>query len=167
MKTYTLFLILALSVFIVSCSTPKVFTDYDKEVNFKTYTSYNFYPLQTNLSLEEEDAIMGFVEANLQKKGLESQVIPKFSIDIVVEIIDVENPIVTETGYAMFNNNVPYLIMTIDFVDALTSELFWEAHVEKRVKRKLTETERLALCQEFIELALANYPPQQSNANKE
>lgn len=159
MKFHLLFSFIVLTILITSCSAPKLYTDYDKEVSFDKYASYNFFPPQTNLSLVEEDTIMGLVEANLQKKGLKSQVISKFSIDIVVEFFDVENPIVTETGYAMFNNSIPYMTITLSFVDALTSELFWEAHVEQRVPRNLTQEERVVLYQEFINLALENYPP--------
>lgn len=163
-KTFVLLTILSL---VISCATPIAYVDYDKEANFDKYTSYNFYAPETDLSLVEEDTIMGFIETNLKAKGLKSQVISKFSIDFYVEFFNVENPIVVDTGYAMFNNDIPYMAITINFSDALTSELFWQAVVERKVPRYMSQEYRVDLYQEFINAALENYPPKPENAEDE
>lgn len=147
-----------------SCVTPQVYVDYDEEANLDKYTSYNFYAPETVLSVVEEDTVMGFIEKNLQAKGLETQVISKFSIDFYVEFFNVENPIVSESGYAMFNNDFPYMALTINFSDALTSELFWQAVVESKVSRYMTEEEKISKLQEFVNLALEKYPPKPEDA---
>lgn len=167
MKSFFLSIILLGVLLASSCAVPKLYTDYDEEVKFDKYKTYNFFPPQTNLPIAEEDTIMGLIETKLQKKGLTSQVIPKFSIDLVVDFFNVENPIVTESGYAMFNNDIPYMSITVSFVDALTSELFWEAHVEQKVPRNLNASERILLYQEFIDLALDAYPPKPEDASEE
>lgn len=164
-----LFFVVITSI-LFSCATPVAYVDYDEEVNFDKYVSYNFYAPETVLSEVEEDTIMGFIEENLQAKGLESKLISKFSIDFFVEFFDVENPVVTDTGYAMFNNNTPYMTLTISFADALTSELFWQAVVERKISRNTTEEKRIELYKEFIKMALDRYPPSPDdspNAKKE
>ena len=142
-----------------SCATPVAYVDYDKEASYDKYVSYNFYAPETGLSEVEEDTIMGLIEENLLAKGLESQVISKFSIDFFVEFFNVENSLVTETGYAMFNNDTPYMAVTISFADALTSELFWQSVTECKIPRYTTEAQRVELYQEFITIALEKYPP--------
>jgi hypothetical protein len=147
-----------------SCATPVAYVDYDEEAKYDKYVSYNFYAPETGLSVTEEDTIMGLIEENLQAKGLESQVISKFSIDFFVEFFNVENSLVTETGYAMFNNDTPYMAVTISFADALTSELFWQSVTECKIPRYTSEAQRIELYQEFIKIALDKYPPKPEDA---
>ncbi|GGE37433.1 DUF4136 domain-containing protein [Psychroflexus planctonicus] len=151
--------LLAVASLLFACSAPIAYVDYDEQVNFDEYTSYNFFAPETILNVAEEDTIMGFIENNLQAKGIESKVISKFSVDFYVDFFDVENPIVTSEGYAMFNNDVPYMALTISFADALTSELFWQAVVERRVPRYMSKEERIEYYKELVKTALEKYPP--------
>lgn len=144
---------------IISCATPQAFVDYDEEANFGKYSTYNFYAPETLLDVAEEDTIMGFIEENLQAKGLKSELIAKFSIDFFVEFVEIDSPIVFDTGYVAANPSSTYMTLTISFADALTSELFWQAVVERKVSRYISEEDRIALYKEFIDLALENYPP--------
>ncbi|WP_188405490.1 DUF4136 domain-containing protein [Psychroflexus salis] len=150
-----------------SCFPPSVYIDYNEDVDFKKYPTYNFYAPNTAISEQEENLIMDLIEENLQAKGLESQVISKFSIDFLVEFVQTENSFSFGAQYAGnigasysdLNNSSTYVVMTISFADALTSELFWQAVVEKKINPYISDEELTVLYQDFVELALANYPP--------
>lgn len=151
--------LLVLIVFVGACATPTTYIDYDKDANFDKYVSYNFYAPDTVLDEVEEEAIMDFIEENLQNKGLESKVIAKFSIDFFVEFFEAENPVNFNMGYATSSSTSAYMTITISFADALTSELFWQGVVERKIPRNISEEKRLELYEEFVALALNQYPP--------
>ena len=161
------FSILGIALLCFSCFPPSVYIDYDKEVDFETYPSYNFYAPETQLSEEEEILIMDLIEKNLKAKGLESQVIPKFSIDFLVEFVEMESSFTFGAQYVgnlagtypSYDNSSTYLVMTISFVDALTSELIWQSVVEKKISPYISNQELELQYVKFVDLALENYPP--------
>ena len=49
--------------------------------------------------------------------------------------------------------------LTINFADALTDELFWQAVIEAEYDTKMKPDEKKVFYQKLIKEALANYPP--------
>lgn len=166
MKYYKPLFLLALISLLFSCATPVAYVDFDHKTNFDEYTTYNFYAPETDLSIVEEDTIMGFIEKDLQAKGLESQVISKFSIDFYVEFIKLEDSFISSTGNTSYSYSSPYMVMTISFTDALTSELFWQAVVERKVYEYISKEKRIELYQKFVKEALSKYPPSAEDIQK-
>ncbi len=166
-RNFNKLLIFSLVILCFSCYTPSVYIDYDEKVDFNSYPSYNFYAPVTELSEEEEILIMDLIENNLKAKGLKSQVIPKFSIDFLVEFVQAESNFSFGTQYAGnfagaysgFDTSSTYLVMTISFADALTSELIWQAVVEKKISPYISDQELEIEYKKFVDLALENYPP--------
>jgi hypothetical protein len=58
------------------------------------------------------------------------------------------------------------MVMTISFTDALTSELFWQAVVERKVYEYISKEKRIELYQKFVTEALSKYPPSAEDIQK-
>lgn len=97
MKTYSLFILMLVAVFISSCNTVKVSYDFDRNTDFNAYKTYNFHQKGIE-KLEVNDLdkrrILSAIEANLQAKGFTKSETPELYINILAsskEKINVDN----------------------------------------------------------------------------
>ena len=75
------FIILLLSLSIVSCGSVKVQNDYDKTVNFESYKTYNYYKdMNTGLSELDNKRLFSMLEEGLAQKGITKSDNPDFLI---------------------------------------------------------------------------------------
>src|SRR5690554_8062484 len=101
MKTLKFIPLLLLFVF-TSCSTVRVATDYDKEVNFNQYRSFAFYKPgvdKAQISDLDKKRILRAIEENLQAKGMNKSEQP----DLLVSIFTKEKERID-----VYNNNFGY-----------------------------------------------------------
>ena len=173
MKALKFLPLLLLFVF-ASCSTVRVASDYDKEVNFTQYKSYAFFKPgidKAEISDLDKKRILRAIEANLVAKGFGKSETP----DLLVSIFTKERERVD-----VYNNNFGYGwgwspwyyggysgsnisrstegTLYIDLIDAKTNNLVWQGMgkadlISSDMERK---EERI---KEIVMKILAEYPP--------
>lgn len=83
--------ILAITAFMfVSCSSLKVATDYDKEVNFGAYKTFGFSDKTNELPVNDlvRKRILNAVVSELTSKGLTQSEQPDLVIDVMIRTTD-------------------------------------------------------------------------------
>lgn len=174
MKTLK-FLPLLLVVLFTSCSTVRVATDFDKDVNFNQYNSFAFFKPgidKAEISDLDKKRILRAIDANLSMKGMEKSKTPDLLVSIFTkerERVDVYNnrfgygwgwhPWYYGTYYG--GNTVSRTsegTLYIDLIDAKTNNLVWQGMgkadlVTESIERK---EERI---REIVAKILAEYPP--------
>ena len=174
MKALKFLPLLLLFVF-ASCSTVRVATDFDKEVNFNQYNSFAFYKPgidKAEISDLDKKRILRAIEENLSLKGMSKSETPTLLVSIFTkerERVDVYN---NNFGmgwgwnpwyYGTYNNGSNISRSTegtlyIDLIDAKTNSLVWQGMgsadlVTGDMERK---EERI---REIVMKILAEYPP--------
>lgn len=170
-KFYALILLAA----VLSCSPTKVYMDYDKNADLKAYKTYDYF-ISPNNGLNDLDnkRVLRVLDSVLPQKGLVHKTIPDFNVNFYAEIYTVENQ--NNIGIGLgggnrgfgggvssgipINTSKEMIAFTIEFVDGLNKELFWQTVVEARLKDKDTPVDREAFFREIVIKALDKYPPE-------
>lgn len=179
MKAIKFFPILLLFI-IASCSSVKVYSDYDPNVDFNQYKTYAFHKRgidRANVSELDKKRILHAIDNELSKKGMTKSENPDLLINILTkerERLDV-NQYNAGWGYGWGWGWNPYLwggrtyvtsstegTLYIDLIDAKKKELVWEGEgngylTENRAKKE-------SQINEFVAKILAQFPP--SNSKK-
>lgn len=157
-----------------SCSTVKVGSDYDKEVNFSNYNSFAFYKPgidQVKISDLDKKRILRAIEAELVAKGMTKSETPNLLVSFFTketERVDVYNNMY---GYGWGWNPWYYggyygpTVSTttegslfVDLIDAGTNQLVWQGlGVADLITNDMVKKE--ARINEIVHEILATYPP--------
>lgn len=173
----TTMLVLMFTLVLTSCSSVKVATDYDREINFDQYETFAFFKPgidKADISDLDKKRILRAIENTLQKKGLTKSANPDLLVSIFTE---------TEKNVNIYDNDYAYgygwgwhpwywgadheRISTttegtlyIDLIDAEAKELVWQgmgtAALAEDVERK---QERI---NEIVSEILEKYPPSEN-----
>lgn len=174
MKTLKFLPILLLFIF-TSCTTVRVVTDYDREVNFGEYDSFAFYKPgidKAEISDLDKKRILRAIDAELTAKGMSKSDTP----DILVSIFTKERERIN-----VYNNNFGYGwrwnpwyyggyygssvsqttegSLYIDFIDAKTNNLIWQGIGSARLIVTGDIDKKEARIREIVREILAQYPP--------
>ena len=176
-KLLPVFLLLALA----SCSSVKVYSDYDNKVDFSQYKTYAFHKKgidKIEISELDKKRILYAVDAELSKKGMTKSENPDLLINIFTkerERIDV-NQYNAGWGYGWGYGWNPYLwggrstsvtsstegTLYIDLIDAKKKELVWQGEGVGYLTNNRNEKEKVI--NEFVTKILEQFPP--SNVKK-
>ena len=166
------FFIFSLLITLVSCG-PKVYVDYDMKTDFEEYETYNFYdPSNSGLNELDNERVMDAIENELDSLGKEPKVIPDFSIEFYAELFVENQPHNVGLSFGGIGGTIPanyekeMISLTINFADALTDELFWQAVIEEEFDKEMTPEERNQFFKELVKEALSKYPPDEINTGK-
>ncbi len=157
-----------------SCNAIQVNYDYDKEVDFSNYTTYNYYPdLQTGLSELDTKRLLDAVDAEMEAKGIQLTEEPDFFINI--ESNSFEKPRNNSVGVGLGGGggNVgggvsvgipvgrPNMERRIrfDFVDNEKDMLFWQAVSQSTFKENVSPEVRDEKLRALAAKVFAKYPP--------
>ncbi|MCI2229804.1 DUF4136 domain-containing protein [Polaribacter sp. MSW13] len=158
---------------LMGCSASKVITDYDAKTNFTQFKTYNFYE-DVGAGLNELDVKRGVdaLIAQMNQLGFKQEETPDFYINFKTKL---SQPKVTNTiaiGLGSGGRNGGFGVsggipiggkkideeLTVEFVDAKTNELFWQAILKSTIKEKRTPEERTLYFNEVIRKILQSYP---------
>ncbi|MFD2824412.1 DUF4136 domain-containing protein [Lacinutrix iliipiscaria] len=172
-KLLTLISSLLLILFLVSaCSSVRVASDYDKQVNFDDYKTFAFYKTgidKAEINDLDKRRILRAIESNLLAKGFIKSEQPDLLVSIFTksrEEINVYNNGFGHYGYGWhwspwyWNsfNSVSRSTegeLYIDLIDARKKELIWQGQGTGYLSQNKKE-ERI---QEFVTKILEKYPP--------
>lgn len=174
-----IFLILSV-VFLVSCNTVKVVTDYDTKVNFKEYKTFAFYKPgidKTEISDLDKKRILRALESELMAKGYTKSESPDFLVSFFTKSrrkvnVDQNNNMGYGFGwgwnpwmYNGMNNNVSVSEYTegtlfVDFINMSKKELVWQGigTGALQIKNMQKKEERI---NEFVKEIVSKFPPEE------
>ena len=171
---FTITTLLLLFVVLTSCSSVRVVSDYDKEVNFESYKSFAFYKTgidQAEINDLDKRRILRAIEKELLVKGFVKSSSPDLLVSMFTksrEQINVWNNGFGPYGYGWgwspwYWNNMNTSVSTstegvlyIDLIDANKKELIWQGQGTGYLSQNKKE-ERI---QEFVGKIMEKYPPE-------
>ena len=175
MKTTKILPFLLLLV-LASCSSIRVYSDYDKQVDFSPYKTYAFHKYgidKAELSDLDKKRILRAIDETMSTKGFTKSDNPDLLISFFTkerEEVNV-NQFNAGWGYGWGWGWNPFLwggntmvtrntegSLYIDIIDAKKKELIWQGEGEGVLTKDRDKKE--ALIQEFVSKILEQYPPQ-------
>lgn len=175
MKTIKFIPFLLLLV-LASCSSVRVYSDYDKQVDFTLYKTYAFHKNgidKAEISDLDKKRILRAIDETMSAKGFTKSDNPDLLISFFTkerEEVNV-NQFNAGWGYGWGWGWNPFLwggntmvtrhtegSLYIDIIDAKKKELIWQGEGEGVLTKDRDKKE--ALIQEFVSKILEQYPPQ-------
>ena len=167
------FSIVLIALLFVSCGT-SVGVDYDKEVDFSQYKTYNFFPsIDSGLNDLDDKRIMQATDSLLQERGFIKSETPQLYINFFAkeQITNSRNTIgigvgsgggnvgVGVSGGIPIGGRVIEQVITMDFIDVSNDDLVWQAVAETELKEKAKPVQKRKHFEEVISKILKKYPP--------
>jgi hypothetical protein len=170
-------ILLSFCLTFISCSSVRVFSDYDTAVDFKDYTTYAFFKPgidEVEISDLDKKRILKAIEVELDEKQLTKSETPDLLINLAVKssndvYINQNNGFGYGYGFGFWNgwglpnNNIATVssqtngMLFIDLIDTKTKQLVWQGkgkgYISEYSKKR---DERI---QYFVTEILKNYPP--------
>lgn len=159
---------------LMSCSTSKVITDYDSEINFNNFKTYSFFE-DVGEGLNELDVkrVMSTMDAELKSLGFNDAETPDFYINVIAKFSEAQNRNTIGIGLGSGGNNGGFGIsggipigkkklneeFIVEFVNAKTDQVIWEGILNSTVKEKRKPEEKEVHFKEIIKKILEKYPP--------
>lgn len=174
MKTIKIFFLLVGGLLMTSCSSIKVATDYDKEIDFKTYNSFAFYKPgidAAEISDLDKKRILRAIEKELVAKGMVKKTDPDLLVSIFTESRENVNVYQNNFGYGWGWN--PYFwgpggyntvstnvegTLYIDLIDAKKNELVWQGLGTGILSLDMDKKQEKI--NEIVNKILEKYPPE-------
>ncbi len=165
--------IIAITLLLVSCGAT-VAVDYDQQVDFSKYKTYNFYPsIQSGLSNLDDSRIMQITDSLLQQRGFVKNDNPQLLINFFAQESVSASKSTLGIGIGSGGGNVGVGVsggipiggrvinqqLTVDFIDADVDDLVWQAVAEGEMKERSTPQQKEAYYFAVIEKILKQYPP--------
>lgn len=159
---------------LMSCSSSKVISDYDSEIDFSNFKTYQFYS-DIGKGLNEFDVkrVVSTLNTELHKKGLAQNDTPDFYINVIAKYSEAQNTNTIGIGIGSGNRNGGFGIsggipigskkineeFKIEFVNAKTDTIIWEGVLNSTVKEKRKPEEKEVHFKKIIKEILTKYPP--------
>ena len=179
-----------LILFLGSCTSVRVLSDYDKNANFSTYKSYAFYKTgidKAQISDLDKKRILRAIETEMSTRGFSKSESPDILVSIFTkesEQVDVYNNYWGGGGFGWGWN--PYFYggfgpgwgwggsnvstrtqgsLYIDLIDAKNKELVWQGKGVGTLGNTKNMEKKEARIREFVAEILMQYPPNKVAAN--
>ena len=164
---------IVLIVLLASCSSVKVNYDYDKTVDFSSYSTYNYYSdMQSGLSQLDEKRLLNALDSTLKARGYRLAEEPELFINIISnEYRSAPNNNVgvglggggrnvgggISVGLPLGGPNMQRSIQ-IDLVDAQRDALVWQA-VESGLRENASPSVREDKLRAVVKKVFSKFPP--------
>lgn len=168
--------LLLLAVLVTSCSSVRVASDYDREVNFEQYKSYAFFKPgidKAEISDLDKKRILRAIEAEMQRKGFTKSDDPDLLVSIFTktnENINIYQNNMMGWGYGWgwhpwywgsgYNtvNRTSEGTLYIDLIDAEDKELVWQGMGTAALASDVSKKQKRI--NEIVQEILEKYPPE-------
>lgn len=170
MKYFSLLFII---LFLVSCGA-SVSYDYDSQVNFSNFKSYNYFPnLSSGLSNLDNERVIKATDSILQSRGFVKSSSPQFLINFFVkEYISQSNTSIGfgvggggsngsigVSGGAPVGGDIINQQFTLDFIDEKEDKLIWQAIGDDQLKVKSNPIQKDQYYFNLISKIIKGFPP--------
>ena len=165
--------LLVLAVF-SSCNAPRAVYDYDQQVQFETIDSYKIYPnLDPRMNQLDEQRLVKIFQTELAEEGISLSEDPDIFVNFYASEYETASGNNLGIGVGGGGSNVgvgvsggiplggpdTYLRLTIDFINAESDSLIWQAIVDAKFDKNASPQEREDKLRLIVEKALEGYPP--------
>ena len=162
------------------CSTNKVMTDYDKNVDLTKYKTYGFYEdLGEGLNQFDKNRVEEALDSILTTHIFEPASEPDFLINVIVNYAEVVGGNTINIGFGNVGRRGGVGVsggipiggrklseeFIIEFVDAKTDSLFWEGIAITEVSEERTPEVKRIHFVKTVEKILEKYPIKKSSEN--
>ena len=151
MKIIHFTFIILLSLFVTSCGTVQVSTDYDRSANFATYKTYSFHQKgldKLKVNDLDKNRLIAAIDAQMAAKGFTKV---NTDADLVVNLL-------TSSKEQISVNNNQAGTIVLDIVDDKQNVLVWQGvGSDLNLSNISAKAERIP---KAIEEILAKFPPQ-------
>lgn len=141
--------------FVLGCSSSRLTYDYDTQLDFSKYKTYNYHPqLQTRLSELDEKRLLNATDLVLQEKGLMKAENP----DILVNFnsntyqdrsnpnfgvgVGIGNGPINVGGSFPLNGPKQRIQLFVDLIDSKTNAVVWKAEIDDTQNSQQTPENR-------------------------
>ena len=170
------FFIFVLAVVAISCGSTRVDYDYDEQIDFSQYQTYNFMPeMDSGLSQLDLKRLMDATDAVMQAKGFTKSETPDVLINIIAEEYeDVQrNSVGVGIGGGSYGGGVSvgagiplggnknHQTITLDLVDAQKDILVWQAVSDSKIKVSTNPQERVTHYTKIAQKIFEKFPPEE------
>ena len=167
-------LVLIFSLLFMACSSVRVNYDYDREVDFSAYTTYNYFSdMQSGLSPLDEKRLLAVLDSTLQSRGYRMVDEPDFLINILSSEYQSGPRNSVGLGLGGGGRNIgggisvgipvgpPALKRNIqfDFVDAQRDVLFWQAFSESGYRDNAPPLAKEEKLRALVKKVFSKFPP--------
>ncbi|HEY9183905.1 MAG TPA: DUF4136 domain-containing protein [Salegentibacter sp.] len=167
--------LLLLAVFLTSCSSVRVASDYDREADFNSYQTYAFFKPgidKAEISDLDKKRILRAIESEMQAKGFTKSNNPDMLVSIFTktnENINIYQNNMMGWGYGWgwhpwywgsgYNtvNRTSEGTLYIDLIDAEEKELVWQGMGTAALAREVNKKQERI--NEIVQKILEKYPP--------
>lgn len=164
----------------LGCSTVRVSSDYDRAVDFSTYTTFDLLPSPEIKNPLVYERISGAVEAELVGKGLRRETASPALLVAIHGRLSTQTQLDTTTygygwggwGYRGYYGarggmgsatttvrEVPVGTLIVDLVDAKEKKLVWQSMASDSLDPQATPEEKDYRVKEAVKKMLADFPP--------
>ncbi|WP_121667908.1 DUF4136 domain-containing protein [Mesonia aquimarina] len=174
MKLIKISTILLLTVFLSSCSSVRVATDYDREADFSAYKSFAFYKPgidKADVSDLDKKRILRAIETELLAKGFSKSQKPDMLVSIFTKTSENVNVYQNNFGYGYGWGWSPWYwgagyntvssttegTLYIDFIDAKQNELVWQGMGTGALTMDMED--KIERINEMVKKIIEQYPP--------
>lgn len=166
--------LLIFTIFLVSCGAT-VAVDYDQQVDFSKYTTYNYFPnIDSGLNQLDDNRIKQITDSLMQQRGFVKNETPHIYINFYAResISSSRNTIgigigsgggnvgVGVSGGIPIGGKILNQQLTMDFIDTENDDLVWQAIADGEMKERATPQQKEAYYVSVIQRILAKYPPE-------
>ncbi len=168
------FLILFL---LMNCTSSKVITDFDAEINFSEFKTYSFYEdIGTGLNELDVKRVIAIMDTELKQLGFKDDENPDFYINIISKVSEAQNNNTIGIGIGSGGRNGGFGVsggipigskklneeFKIEFVNSKTDILIWEGVLNSTIKEKRKPEVKELHLKEIIKKILEKYPPKKN-----
>ena len=169
------FLILILALGLFSCGSTRVDYDYDEQVNFSQYKTYNFMPdMQAGISPLALNRLMDATDAVMQAKGFTKTENPDLLLNIVSSEYQAEpqNSVGIGVGGGSYGGGMSvgagipiggrkqHQTITFDLVDASKDMLVWQAISDSNIALNTNPQDRVTYYTKIAQKVFEGFPPE-------
>ncbi len=165
--------VLLITLLLTSCGA-SVAVDYDQQVDFSKYNSYNYFPtIESGLNQLDNNRIIQITDSLMQQRGFSKSENPQIYINFYAKenVSNSRNTIgigigsgggnvgVGVSGGIPIGGRVINQQLTFDFIDVEKDDLVWQAVAEGEMKERATPYQKEEYYISVIQKILAKYPP--------
>ena len=176
MKTFRFLPLLLISFFVLSsCTTVRVATDFDREADFNSYSTFAFYKPgidKAEISDLDKRRILRAIESQLVSKGMTKSKSPNLLVSIFTKERERVNVYNDHFGYGWgwhpwwyggyYGHHVSTSVegtLYIDLIDAKNNNLVWQGMGTSKLVRTSNIEKREERIRLIVNEILAKYPP--------
>ena len=176
MKNLKLIPVFAFVLLLASCNAVRVYSDFDKNIDFNQFKTYAFYKTgidKAEISDLDKKRILRAIDAEMQRKGFTKSETPDLLINIFTkerEQVDVNqfnmgwgygwgmgwNPWMWGGNNGMVNSYTEGTLF-IDLIDAKKKEMVWQGEGLGNLTKDTNRKDEVI--NEFVTRILGQYPP--------